>query len=412
MTAFEHGWLEVGDGGDLSTCEADALAAAAGALPSACLQWGHRRVKFTQFCGVVQVAGLQIEVLPKLTPYQTEQQQRQTLLTLLARSGELEGLDHGSAGLATQEGTLLDLFIRHFGRLLRDQLRQGLLRDYRDVDDSLDQVRGRIDLVRQQRENLMKPQRLACRYGELVTDIPVNRLLHSALLLVIRLSSSLSLSHQLRALRTHFSQAGTLSRHEHAPRCDQLNRMQRRYAPLIELAHLFLEGQYLDARSGHYKAFSLLFDMNRLFERFTANRLRPFARRCGFHLVEQGPRRYLGEAEDGRGRLLMRPDLCLLDTDKRPVAILDTKWKRIDNPDALAALSSADLYQLATYASAYHCDRVGLLYPEQTYIRAGQRHTLNLIRPGSGSALLTLEGVPVDTLQPDLTPVLGGHHIS
>ncbi|MGM0983289.1 MAG: McrC family protein [Pseudomonadota bacterium] len=394
LTALEHGWLVVGQGGDLSPQEAEALAAADGLLPPGCLQWGHQRVKFTQFCGVVQVDGLQVEVLPKLTPYQTEAQQRDTLLTMLACAGDLEGVDTLGAGLATSRTTLLDLFIRHFARLLERQLQQGLLRDYRDIDDTLVQVRGRIDLVRQQRENLFKPQRLACRYSELVADIPVNRLLHSALRLVISLTTSPMLAQQLHALRMRFGEVDTLAPHERGPVAEQLNRMQSRYAPLVALAHLFLDGQFLDARSGRQQAFSLLFDMNRLFERYTASRLRPLARRHGLKLMEQGPRRHLGHEESGKGRLLMRPDISLLDTNRCPVAILDTKWKRIDGPDALASLSSADLYQLTAYATAYNCPSVALLYPEQSHLRADECQTLVLA--GLKPTRLILQAVSLD----------------
>src|SRR5690554_3807836 len=332
LTAYEHGWLEVGEGRELAPNEAEALAAAEGLLPAGCLQWGHRRGKFTQYCGGGQADGPRVEGLAKITPSQTEAPQRDTLLTMPTCARCPEG------------------------------------------DDTLDQVRGRIDLVRQQRENLFKPQRLACRYSELIADIPVNRLLHSALRLVISLTTSPLLAQQLHALRMRFGEVGILAHHERGPTAEQLNRMQSRYAPLVALAHLFLDGQFLDARSGRQQAFSLLFDMNRLFERYTASRLRPLVRRHGLKLMEQGPRRYLGHEDSGRGRLLMRPDISLLDESRRPVVILDTKWKRIEGPDALAALSAADLYQLAAYASAYDCSSVVLLYPEQTHLRAVQRH--------------------------------------
>lgn len=398
LTAFEHGWLEVGKGRDLAPHEAEALAAAESVLPPGCLQWGHRRVKFAQFCGVVQVDGLQVEVLPKLTPYQTEAQQRDTLLTMLASAGDLKGVDNLGAGLATSRTTLLDLFIRHFARLLERQLQQGLLRNYRDIEETLDQVRGRIDLVRQQRENLFKPQRLACRYSELVSDIPVNRLLHSALRLVISLCTSPLLAQQLHALRMRFGEVGTLAPRQRGPTADQLNRMESRYAPLVEMAHLFLDGQFLDARSGRQQAFSLLFEMNRLFERYSARLLRPVVRRMGLKLMEQGPRRYLGFEDNGQGRLMMRPDISLLEHGKQPVTILDAKWKRVATSAPLASLTAADLYQLAAYATAYGCSHVVLLYPEQVHLPAEQHHSLTL--SGPQKTQLTLQAVPLDGQSP------------
>lgn len=394
LTAFEHGWLGIGEGRDLQTVEADALAAVEHQLPPGCLEWRRQAVKFTQFCGVVRVQGLQIEVLPKLFPHQTEVQHRGTLLSMLSRSGDLEGMEAISAGLATSQTTLLDLFIQHFAQRLERQLQQGVLRDYRDIEDNLGQIRGRIDVARQQRENLFKPQRIACRFSELVADIPVNRLLHSALQLVGTLASSPQLQQRLRSLRKRFDGVATLAPHEPAPEAGDLNRMQRRYADVVDLAHLFLRGQFLDPRSGQQRAFSLLFNMNQLFERYTASVLRPIARQRGLRLVEQGPRRYLGHDEAGRGRVLMRPDIAVLDADGRPVAILDTKWKRLEGEDPLSGLSAADLYQMASYAAAYRCHTAALLFPEQLGLTMDQTNKVSL--DTTFPALLAVQAIPME----------------
>ena len=122
--------------------------------------------------------------------------------------------------------------------------------------------------------------------------------------------------------------------------------------------------------------------------------LRPIARQRGLRLVEQGPRRYLGHDDAGRGRVLMRPDIALLDVDGRPVAILDTKWKRLEAHDPLSGLSSADLYQMASYAAAYRCRTVALLYPEQVALSAGQTPRLSL--DGLFQATLALQAIPVE----------------
>lgn len=392
VSAVEHGWLRIGNDGDLTVPEADALAAGESLLPKNCLEWGRNRVKFRQFCGVVQIKQvLQIEILPKVFPHQTPEQQRTTLIEMLDTAGDIEGLSAQQAGLGTSNHRLLDVFIRHFLKLLEAQLQQGLLRDYRDVEDTLDQVRGRIDLIRQQRENLFKPQRLACRFNELVVDIPVNRLLHTALLCMTHLASSPMLCQHIQSMRMRFGGIGVIHKGDHLPRADDLNRMQRRYANVVELARLFIDGQYLDARAGQQQVYSLLFDMNQLFERFVAVKLRPTARKMGLRLMEQGPRRYLGEDDSGKGRLLMRPDISLLNALNRPVAILDTKWKLLESDSPVASLSPADLYQLSTYASAYRCDQVMLLYPEQAGFRGEYEVSLNLDRP----VTLTVLAVPL-----------------
>ena len=200
------------------------------------------------------------------------------------------------------------------------------------------------------------------------------------------------LRQHIQSMRMRFGGIGVIHKGDHLPRADDLNRMQRRYASVVELARLFIDGQYLDARAGQQQVYSLLFDMNQLFERFVAVKLRPTARKMGLRLMEQGPRRYLGEDDSGKGRLLMRPDISLLDDLNRPVAILDTKWKLLESSNPLASLSSADLYQLSTYASAYRCDQVMLLYPEQSGFRGEYQMSLNLARP----VTLNVLAVPLD----------------
>ncbi|MGB1763971.1 McrC family protein [Alloalcanivorax xenomutans] len=392
VRAIEHGWLNVGSEGDLTASEADALSAAESVLPKGCLEWGRNRVKFKQFCGVVQIQRqLQIEILPKVFPHQTPEQQRTTLIEMLDIAGDIEGLSSQKAGLATSSHRLLDVFIRHFLKLLEVQLQQGLLRDYQDVEDTLDQVRGRIDLIRQQRENLFKPQRLACRFNELVVDIPINRLLHSALLCIAELTSSPVLRQHIQGMRMRFAGIGVINKGDYLPQSEDLNRMQGRYTSVVELARLFIAKQYLDARAGQQQVYSLLFDMNQLFERFVAAKLRPVARRIGLRLREQGPRKYLGEDSTGKGRLLMRPDISLINTLNRPVVILDTKWKILDTKTPLSSLSPADLYQLSAYASTYRCSEVMLLYPEQDGFHGEQRMILNLER----AVTLTVVAVPL-----------------
>ena len=97
--------------------------------------------------------------------------------------------------------------------------------------------------------------------------------------------------------------------------------------------------------------------------------------------MEQGPRRYLGVEDTGQKRLQMRPDITLLDKTKRPVSILDAKWKLLESNDPLASLSPSDMYQLSTYANAYRCDKVMLLYPEQAGFQGEHRMKLDLERP-------------------------------
>ena len=147
--------------------------------------------------------------------------------------------------------------------------------------------------------------------------------------------------------------------------------------------------------------------MNQLFERYAVRYVQTHARRNGVRLVPQGPQRYLAYESNGKGRVLMRPDISLLDEQGRILAILDAKWKRIQGYDPIADLSPADLYQLNAYAATYNCDSVGLLYPEQNALPAGRLHQMVL---NGLSANLSLQALPVDRVAEEAVYVLSSAH--
>lgn len=114
------------------------------------------------------------------------------------------------------------------------------------------------------------------------------------------------------------------------------------------------DGLSPDVLTGSGKAFSLLFDMNRLFETWVAASMRGPARRHGLRLREQGPRKYLAHRQDiDKPVFQMKPDIALLDEDNGVVLIADAKWKLLDGEDRKLGISQADMYQLQTYANHY-----------------------------------------------------------
>ena len=66
----------------------------------------------------------------------------------------------------------------------------------------------------------------------------------------------------------------------------------------------------------------------------------------------------------GKARFYMMPDISLTSTDgqDKVIHILDTKWKRIDEPTD--DINQNDMYQLYSYGKKYNCQKVALIYPQ------------------------------------------------
>lgn len=88
------------------------------------------------------------------------------------------------------------------------RMRRNLAVGYRRRSDVLDRVRGRIDLLRTERQLLLMRGQVACAFDELTIDTPRNRCVREALLLLARLVKREQLKRRCRELAARMTQAG------------------------------------------------------------------------------------------------------------------------------------------------------------------------------------------------------------
>ncbi|MBK7779594.1 MAG: hypothetical protein IPJ58_02165 [Ardenticatenia bacterium] len=145
-----------------------------------------------------------------------------------------------------------------------------------------------------------------------------------------------------------------------------INRQNERFEDVLRFCRLLLAGRTPTVQAGGTQTFSLLFDMNKVFERFVA----AFLRR---HVVERfldvevlahagHHKRHLMES-DGMGVLRLEPDVLVEGPEGRRL-VMDTKWKLLSpSRRGRGGVAESDLYQLYAYTRRYGCARSVLLYP-------------------------------------------------
>ncbi len=92
------------------------------------------------------------------------------------------------------------------------RMRRNLTVGYRRRADVLNRVRGRIDLLRTERRQLLKRGQVACAFDELTIDTPRNRCVREALLLLARVVKRESMAQRCREVAARLGSAGV--RHE------------------------------------------------------------------------------------------------------------------------------------------------------------------------------------------------------
>ncbi|RVN79990.1 hypothetical protein CN107_29775, partial [Sinorhizobium meliloti] len=116
------------------------------------------------------------------------------------------------------------------------------------------------------------------------------------------------------------------------------------------------------ALAGDYRGMSMLFPMERLFERYVLSSLRMIAP-DDFEIYPQHGALHLC-SQNGEDWFQMRPDILVKNGDQR--WIIDAKWKRLSTDrENNYELSQADFYQLFAYGQKYlgGAGEMFLVYP-------------------------------------------------
>lgn len=230
----------------------------------------------------------------------------------------------------------------------------GLLSDYRQDEQVLPTVRGRLlprnQLVRQ----FGRVDRLECRYEELVTDVAENRLLLAALALSSRLPIDRQLSRRLRRLAEAYREYCELDYSSADEFADRIvyHRRNQHYGPAHTVALILLRGLRLRNiyATGEARAFAFFIDMDPLFEAFATRLVEAALGGTGVEVKRQASSAsIIINAATGRSYKTVRPDILIEQEFPEATLPIDCKYKLYDQ----RSIDPSDLYQTFLYAFAY-----------------------------------------------------------
>jgi len=335
-------------------------------------------VRFAQYCGVLLVGGVVLEILPKTGMGNARLPEevngaRHALITMLSVAWKLKitALDH--VGQATVRAPLLDIFVRAFLYCALEQARRGLLFRYLPRRDNLTVAKGRFHVHGHLRDNLARPHLLHCEFDEFTADNPYNQAVRATLDACRAWVTTTQGKRLWLEAHARFADISSIRmRASHVARLHR-DRTTRHYDPLLDWCELLLGLFNPSLRAGDDKAPGLLFDMNRLFETYVghieARDVPP-----GFEVRTQEASRALAICGSAPA-FTLKPDISVWRSipggPEEVVRILDAKWKRIDPRSASWGVNEADVYQLLAYAVRLQCARLELVYPQPDDVPPG-----------------------------------------
>lgn len=359
---------------------------------SSLLQVEDRRwLRLDNYVGVVETpCGTRVEILPKHDDGTCDVGKSRALLRrMIAGAMDLPVREVGETSLQRFDSPLTEWVIAQFLSALDHLVKRGVRSDYLRVEAEERHLRGQLDAVRQMRQPLGRQHIFQIRHDVFSPDRAENRLLKRAVELTCQQTQSPTswrLAQELRALFQDVPRSANVGEDFKRWRTDRLMAHYQAVKPWCELV---LSRQMPFSVVGKWHGTSLMFPMEKLFERYVAARLQ-LDLAAGARLTAQASRQSLCE-HDGATMFQLRPDLLIEHEGERWV--LDTKWKLLDagNKAGAYGLSQADFYQLYAYGQKYLAGKgeLALIYPR----RQAFQHPLPAFR---FSADLSLWVLPFD----------------
>ncbi len=346
--------------------------------------------------------GTQLEILPKIGKNQfackkAEEDARQSLLIMLKALKGFQHIQTSNANIVSRKMPLLEVFISQFLQSVNVLIKRGLRRDYVPKEDNLAFLKGKLNVGKQLRHNVINKHKFYCEYDEFLRDRPANRLIHAALTKVNGVVRSAENQKLLQELMLVFHDVPISLNHKHDFSQVALGRGMNHYELPLAWAKLILDGLSPQTMKGDHHAASLLFPMERVFEDYVAKVLQQQLDESYKLRTQVKSRSLVGH--NNQAWFKLQPDM-VIEQNKQVVCILDTKWKLLESRQSSGSdkygLSQSDFYQMFAYGHHYfahdfHPKEMFLIYPAHEGFRQAIPHNFEF---ATNSSTLSLWAVP------------------
>lgn len=313
----------------------------------------HRGIQCSSFVGVIATPEFTLEILPKADVHTPNPGTwRNLLLDMLASCEEIPYYAAPAASLKIHQGYLLDIWLSRFLALTENLLQQGLAKAYRTEESNSSALRGKLLFSRNIRHNIVHREKFYTRHQSYNQTHLLHQVLTAALAYTEQLTSVPHLQLKARQLKQHFPSFRLREISPHMLKGISYNRQTLHYRPAVDLARLLLSHLSPILKAGDQPVFTLLFDMNRLFEEYIYRQLKKVTQKKNLLLHKQTSAHFWAKRS-------LRPDM-LLQTPEGENIILDTKWKILQHNQP----ADEDLKQIYIYNHYFHAQRGVLLYPQ------------------------------------------------
>ena len=305
--------------------------------------------------GVIRIGDTDIEIAPKFlsTPHGSWQTVLWRILTVV-EGGHVDDYltsAHHPASLSIPD-LLAEMFLTSYAK----GAARGLPRCYVEAQDRGTMLRGSLDTSRLS-EWIARPWELPYITDLLIDDTPLARLLRWSAECLAATVKSPGRARAVREIASGLCHVGRQPPYLLDAQRITLDVQHQGLEAARVVGLLLLEGAGVYHASGDHALSGFLWNSDVIYENFVYWLCQRAATECGKRVNKRAAK--FGEIIAGAGaRLETTPDVVFLEAQGIPVAVTDSKYKRLGSRP-----KAPDTYQVLTAGHVLGCQRVSLTYP-------------------------------------------------
>ena len=193
-----------------------------------------------------------------------------------------------------------------------------------------------------------------CKYDEFTEDNLFNAILKRAISVILFSIKNDDVKKELNIINNVLNDISDIYIPNNIILNYKLNRMNNRFLECFTLAKLILLNSSMDKSLGKENGFSILFEMNYLYEEYIGVLLKEVFNDTNISINTQEKSRYLlWNTLKERNEIALKPDIVIY-KDNKPKVIIDTKWKS-SSINNIEIYSQSDIYQHMQNVKSVFC---------------------------------------------------------
>ena len=320
-------------------------------------KWGNDYVIPQQWVGLISCKDFSIEIFPKISDINEVEKSCEILYKMLEVVYDVPIKNGINAKAKLIQNGLIEIFITNYIEYVKKYIQSGPILDYKKNIKNLKAVKGNIIFSAQINHNAINLTKFMCKYSKMDMDNKYNQIIKLTLVKMRNLSRNNKNKKIIQELLQAFDSVKLNINLDY--KNIHVDKTHYRLKDIITLSQLFLDNYSASLTYGNYNIVSLLFDMNKLFEKYIYTQLKKIYKQSIYY--QYSKEFLLKDVKTGIKKVNLKPDMYLKLENFN--IVIDTKWKRMDN----TSIKESDAYQMNAYLSVLNNTKKCIVIYQKCY---------------------------------------------